>query len=147
MPRLTSYGLIAAVCLLFSSTYASGASATRKPTPAERAALTQAVFDVLPSVEATSAIPGTKVSGVSVSTKSPKFPAATKFYYRTFAAVSVDNARVGGAVLLFGFYVARISGWKLLSGPGSSGVGCDVSDAIFHGFKAIVLRDLGLYCH
>jgi hypothetical protein len=33
--------------------------------------------------------------------------------------------------MLFGYYVGSVSGWRLLSGPGSEGVGCDIAETIF----------------
>ncbi len=124
----------------------ASASASRKPSQSERASLQQAVFDVLPKVAAPSVLKGTVRLAYLVSTRAARFPSGAKFYYRTFAAVSVFNPRVGGAVMLFGYYVGAISGWRLLSGPGSSDVGCDVSETVFHGYKQAVLKDLRLSC-
>jgi hypothetical protein len=126
--------------------FVSSANASRKPTSVERASLQQAVFDVLPKVAAPSALKGTLRLSYLVSTRGARFPSGAKFYYRTFASVSVFNPRVGGAVMLFGYYIGSVSGWRLLSGPGSESVGCDVSETIFHGYKQTVLKDLHLAC-
>jgi hypothetical protein len=134
--------LIAFVLLTLVST----ASATRKASATEHAALTQAVFDVLPRVAAKDAIAGTRIAGIRVTTKAPHFSPAAKFYYRTFAAVEIVNPNVGGAVMFFGYYVSGVPGWRLLSGPGSLDVGCDVPETVFHGFKRAVLQDLQLTC-
>jgi hypothetical protein len=48
--------------------------------------------------------------------------------------------------MLFGYYVGSVSGWRLLSGPGSEGVCCDIAETIFHGYKQAVLKGLGLSC-
>jgi hypothetical protein len=90
---------------------------------------------------------GTKITRIAISIRSPKFPAATRFYYAKFAVVDVNNRQAGFGEFLFGYYVSSgVSGWRLLSGPGSDQVGCDVADAVFHGFKRVVLKDLRINC-
>jgi hypothetical protein len=138
---------ILAMCLLAVLATAADASAARQPTPSERSALTQALFDAFPRVASKQALAATRVTSIAVSTKSPKFPAAARFYYSKFASVELFNPRVGAAYSLLGYYVSPgLSGWRLLSGPGTSEVGCDVSDTVFHGYKRVVLKDIRLGC-
>jgi hypothetical protein len=135
------------MCLLAVLVTAADASAARQPTPSERSALTQALFDAFPRVASKQALAGTRITSIAVSTKSPKFPAAARFYYSKFASVEIFNPRVGAADSLLGYYVSPgLSGWRLLSGPGTSLVGCDVSDTVFHGYKRVVLKDIRLGC-
>jgi hypothetical protein len=113
-------------------------------------ALMQAAFDELraPLVGPGGTAAHVRITSIRVSTRLPRFPAGVKYIYRSFAAVDIFSSSASGpAVLLFGYYVSPgISGWRLLSGPGSDAVGCDVSNATFHGFKAAVLTDLRLSC-
>jgi hypothetical protein len=88
----------------------------------ERAGIAQAMFDYF----AKDKLVRPTVASVTVSTALPAFPAKTRFCYRTFAAVTLVDRRAGPAVVLVGYYVAPLSGWRLPSGPGTASVGCDV---------------------
>jgi hypothetical protein len=145
--RTSSLSACVAFACLFGLLETGSAFAARDPTPTERAALTQAVFDVLPSVATKASIPGTRISSIKISTKSAKIASGARFYYRSFAVVDIYNPTVGGAAMLFGYYVSGVPGWRLLNGPGSSDVGCDISGTVFLGYKTAVMKDLGLSCH
>src|SRR4051794_27021950 len=90
----------------------STAAAARKPTPTERSALTQAAYDALVRDAAPNVMKGTVKLSFRVSTRAPKFPKGTRFYYSSFATVDVYNPQVGGAVMLFGYYVSGLPAWR-----------------------------------
>jgi hypothetical protein len=146
LKMLSLSSVAASACLLVLLAVPANARAARGPTIAERAALTQATFDTLPRVVSKEDLAGTRISNIVVSTRSLRLPGGARFYYQKFAVVEIFNPNVGPGWLLFGYYVARVSGWRLLSGPGTSEVGCDVPDTLFHGYKRVVLKDLRLGC-
>jgi hypothetical protein len=105
---------------------------------AEKAAIRQAIFDDL----AANALPRrpviTRIRVSSITLRRRR--------YRRFTRVDLnDPTRAGFAAALLGYYVASISGWKVLD-LGSSQVGCTVPAQIFGGRKRAVLRDLKLDC-
>jgi hypothetical protein len=65
--------------------------------------------------------------------------------YRKFARVDLDDPRAGYAGALLGYYVASISGWKVLD-IGSSEVGCSVPARLFEDRTSAILLDLELAC-
>ena len=111
---------------------------TRGIGAAEKAAIRQAIFDAL----AANARPRRPViTRIRVSSIMLR-----RHRYRKFARVDLnDPTRAGFAAVLLGYYVASISGWKVLD-LGSSEVGCSVPATIFRGRKRAVLRDLKLDC-
>src|SRR5438067_11794898 len=72
--------LALAVVVVGLATAGLAAVASRGPTATERIVLTQAVFDVLPSVTAPGTSTNDKIVRIRVSTRSPRFPAGAKFY-------------------------------------------------------------------
>jgi hypothetical protein len=112
--------------------------AARVPGTAERAAIRQAIFDDL----ASNALPRRPViTRIRVSSITLR-----RHRYRKFARVDLDDpTRAGYGAALLGYFVASISGWKVLD-LGSSEVGCSVPATVFRGRKRAVLRDLKLDC-
>jgi hypothetical protein len=121
---------------------ASAAAAARGPTPVERAGIRQAIFD---SRAARPPAGGLRVGKISVSTRGPRFPAPANFYYRVFAVAVISAPNVTPAAVLLGYYVAPLSGWRVLD-LGTSNVGCGLPATLFHGYKLAVLNDLRLTC-
>jgi hypothetical protein len=104
----------------------------------ERAAIRQAIFDDLAAHAhpRRPVITRIRVSSITLATRR----------YRRFARVDLDDPKKAGyAAALLGYYVASISGWKVLD-LGSSQVGCTLPAQVFHGRKRAVLRDLLLDC-
>jgi hypothetical protein len=127
---------LAAVFVALGTTGA--APAERPPRTTEEAAIRQAIFDDL----AANGLPRRPViTRIRVSSITLR-----RHRYRKFARVDLnDPTRAGFAAALLGYYVASISGWKVLD-LGSSEVGCSVPSTIFRGRKRAVLRDLKLDC-
>ena len=117
---------------------AGAAPAARAPSTAEEAGIRQAIFDDL----AANALPRRPViTRIRVSSITLR-----RHRYRKFARVDLDDPTRGGvAAALLGYYVASISGWKVLD-LGSSEVGCSVPGHVFRGRKRAVMRDLKLDC-
>jgi hypothetical protein len=136
-PRVR-FALVAAAAFLVAGP-ADAASAVRNPTVEERGAIKQAIFDDV-AARGTPAQP--VIRRVRVSTVSL---AAGRSRYRKFARVDLHDPKAGYAAALLGYFVASISGWRVLD-LGSSEVGCSVPPRVFHGRKNAVLRDLRLDC-
>jgi hypothetical protein len=121
----------------------SAAAAVRSPGKAEDAAIRQAIFDDL-TANALARRP--VITRIRVSSIAPPARATGTHRYRKFARVDLDDpTRAGAAAALLGYYVASISGWRVLD-LGSSEVGCGVPAQVFHGRKRAVMRDLKLDC-
>jgi hypothetical protein len=120
---------------------AGAGTAARKPAAGERAAIQQALFDDLHA----HALPARPViTRISVSTVRPSGSAGRNDYAK-FARADLYDPRAGAAAVLLGYYVASISGWRVLD-LGSSEVGCSVPAKVFRGRKRAVMRDLKLDC-
>ena len=134
----------ASVCAVTGSLLAVAAGAAiaaRNPTTGERASIQQAVFD---DVRAHRRPAHPVITRITVSTIRP--PAATGTNrYSKFARVTLSDPQVGFAAALLGYYVAPISGWRVLD-LGSSEVGCAVPSTVFRGRKRAIMRDLKLQC-
>ncbi|MGD0712878.1 MAG: hypothetical protein ABSB24_01660 [Gaiellaceae bacterium] len=117
------------------------ASSTRPPTPLERAALQQAIFDyVVAHTDAVNpSITRIRVSSVPIGSRS----AAS---YTAFARVDLMDPSAGYAGALLGYRrKGEIPGWRVLD-LGSDEVGCSLGPAVFGSHKQAVLRSLGLGC-
>lgn len=128
----------AAAAFLVGST-AAAASAVRNPTVEEQGAIRQTIFD---DIAAKGSPTHPVITRVRVSTA--VLPAGGS-RYRKFARVDLNDPKAGYAAALLGYYVASISGWRVLD-LGSSEVGCSVPSRVFHAEKNAVLRDLRLDC-
>jgi hypothetical protein len=126
------------IAVLVAAGTAGAAPAARAPNTGEKAAIRQAIFDDL----AANALPRRPViTRIRVSSITLR-----RHRYRKFARVDLDDpTRAGYAAALLGYYVASISGWKVLD-LGSALVGCSVPAQVFGGRKRAVLRDLNLDC-
>jgi hypothetical protein len=118
------------------------ASAARSPSATERAAIRQAIFDYVTNKERPAR---PVIKRMKVSTRTLRARASGPNRYRKFARVDLNDPRAGYAGALLGYYVASISGWRVLS-LGSAQVGCNVPARIFQGRKRDILVDLGLRC-
>jgi hypothetical protein len=121
----------------------SSAAAVRAPGTAEEAAIRQAIFDDLAAsaLARRPVITRIRVSSITLPAK-----ATGTRRYRKFARVDLDDPpRAGVAAALLGYYVASVSGWRVLD-LGSSEVGCSVPARAFGGRKRAVMRDLKLDC-
>lgn len=130
-----------AVAVMVTAGFSGQAEASRDPTRHEAAALTQATFDAL---YGHIPLTGPIFYGFRVATKGPPpIPAGSSYFYRTFAIVFALNPdRHLTYTLLFGYWSAPLSGWRLLSKTG----GCDAPAAAFRGYKTVVLKDLEHHC-
>jgi hypothetical protein len=139
--RPKPHGLWSTACViavLFAVGAAGATPAARPPNTAEKAAIRQAIFDdlVANALARRPVITRIRVSSITLP----------RHRYRKFTRVDLDDpTRAGVAAALLGYYVASISGWKVLD-LGSSEVGCSVPARIFRGRKRAVLRDLRLDC-
>lgn len=120
-------------------TSAGAASAVRNPTVEERGAIKQAIFD---SVAAKGRPAHPVITRVRVSTVTLS---AGPSRYRKFARVDLNDPKAGYAGALLGYYVASISGWKVVD-IGSAEVGCSVPAKLFQGKTSAILLDLMLDC-
>src|SRR2546423_13018256 len=136
-PRVR-FVLVSTVAFLLAGA-AGTASAVRDPTGDERGAIKQSIFD---DVRAKGSPAHPVIARVRVSTVALS---AGGSRYRKFARVDLNDPKAGYAAALLGYYVASISGWRVLD-LGSSEVGCSVPVHVFHGRKNAVLRDLRLDC-
>jgi hypothetical protein len=128
---------LALVTALVALGTAGATQAVRAPSTAEEAAIRQAIFDDL----AANALPRRPViTRIRVSSITLR-----RHRYRKFARVDLKDPRAGAAAALLGYYVASISGWRVLD-LGSSEVGCSVPAKVFRGRKRAVMRDLKLDC-
>jgi len=135
---------VATVSVLLIATCVDVAQAVRAPTPRERGALQQAVFDYL-RTDTRAVHP--VIIGMRISTRAaPRPRGKATGYYGAFARVDIDDNRASGlGYLILGHFVAPLSGWRVLD-LGSAAVGCGISPKIFRGHKAAVFRDLKLAC-
>lgn len=133
----------AAVASLAIFAVADAAVAARAPTAFERGGIKQAVFDYF-SAKKQVTHPTITTTRVSTHAAQPR-PTNRTRYYRSFARVDLVDRTAGSATAVLGYYVAPLSGWRVLS-LGTAAVGCLLSPAIFRGHKAAVLRDLKLDC-
>ena len=117
---------------------AGAAPAARAPSSAEKPAIRQAIFDDI-AVNAhprRPVITRIRVSSITLQ----------RHRYRKFARVDLDDpTKAGPAYALLGYFVASISGWRVLD-LGSSEVGCGEPAQAFGGRRRAVLRDLKLDC-
>jgi len=140
--RLAVVVLMATVTLcMILTAVAAPADLARRPAPVERAGIEQVLFAYFRK----SRTPNPKITAIVLSTRAARFPSSAKYYYKKFAKIELLDKRAGFAAVLAGYYVAPLSGWRVLD-LGSSEVGCSIPAAVFHGYKAAVLRDLALDC-
>ena len=131
---------LALIAVFLAVGIAGATPAARARSAVEKAAIRQAIFDDL----AAHALPRRPV--ITRIRVSPITLAARSHRYKEFARVDLDDpARAGPAYALLGYYVASISGWRVLD-LGSAEVGCGEPAQIFHGRKRAVMRDLDLDC-
>jgi hypothetical protein len=119
----------------------AAATAGRHPTVAEGASIQQALFD---DVRAHGRPEHPVIMRITVSTVRLGGPVG-KNRYTKFARADLSDPQAGFAAALLGYYVASISGWRVLD-LGSSEVGCSVPAKVFGGRKGAVMRDLELDC-
>ena len=133
-------GLFVAIAFL-GALIPDAASGARNPTAGERAGIQQAIFDHFTKAQPTHPV----ITGIKLSTKVAG--GSLTNYYRKFARVNLfDAGGAGGpAYALLGYYVTRLSGWRMLS-LGSAAVGCEVAPKIFRGRKRAILHDLKMGC-
>jgi hypothetical protein len=128
---------LALVTALAALGTAGATPAVRAPSTAEEAGIRQAIFDDL----AANAPPRRPViTRIRVSSITLR-----RHRYRKFARVDLTDPRAGAAAALLGYYIASISGWRVLD-LGSSEVGCSIPAKVFRGRKRAVMRDLKLDC-
>ncbi len=137
--RTTQRVALAALAAFLVAGTAGAASAVRNPTVEEGGAIKQAIFDSVAAKgrSAHPVITRIRVSSVTLS--------AGPSRYRKFARVDLNDPKAGYAGALLGYYIASISGWRVLD-IGSARVGCDVAPNIFQGKKSAILLDLRLGC-
>jgi hypothetical protein len=134
----------ASVCAVTGSLLAVAAGAAiaaRNPTIGERAGIQQALFD---DVRAHRRPAHPVITRITVSTIRPA-GATMRNRYSKFARLNLSDPQAGFAAALLGYYVASISGWRVLD-LGSSEVGCAVPSTVFRGRKRAIMRDLKLQC-
>ena len=132
---------VCALAGLLLAIAAGAATAARNPTIAERASIRQALFD---DVLAHRRPAHPVITGITVSTIRPP-GAIMRNRYSKFARLNLSDPQAGFAAALLGYYVASISGWRVLD-LGSSEVGCTVPSTVFRGRKRAIMRDLKLKC-
>ena len=128
---------LAVIAVFLIVAVAGAAPAARAPNAVEKAAIRQAIFDDIAAHANPRRPVITRIRVSSITLPTPR--------YRKFARVDLDDPRAGPADALLGYYVASISGWRVLD-LGSAEVGCGEPAQIFHGRKRAVMRDLDLDC-
>jgi hypothetical protein len=147
MPRLTGLRpwIATWVALLtLAGALTVEAVAARKPTPSERAGVTQAVIQGVPHVEGLAAI--FVVRRVVVSTVKPG-PGSSFSSFAAAFGVAKDQSGLyatGPRTALVGLH-RRTRNWITI-GYGVSRVVCREPQSFFGGRRASVLRDLGIRC-
>jgi hypothetical protein len=121
---------------------AGATQAVRTPSTAEEAGIRQAIFDY---VAANTLARRPVIIRVRVSSITLPARATGRRRYRKFARVDLNDPRAGVAAALLGYYVASISGWRVL-GFGSARVGCTPRPQVFQGKQTAILLDLDLGC-
>lgn len=119
----------------------ASSSSARPPTPVERAALQQAVYDfVIAHTEAANPL----ITKMQVS--SVRLGSSRASPYAAFAKVVLSDPSAGYAAVLLGSRSkGEIQGWHVLD-LGSADVGCELGTAVFGSHKQAVMRSLGLGC-
>ena len=138
------FAALAAVAVLaVAALLTVDADAARKPTPAERAAVTYAVLTQVPEIPGSPAV--VVLRRIVVSTVQPghgssfsRFAAASGF------ARDASGYPAGSRTALVGFH-RRVQGWIMLDYR-SSRAGCRKPQGYFGGRRAAILRDLGIRC-
>jgi hypothetical protein len=130
------------VAVLLVAGTAGAARAARVPSRSEGAGIRQAIFDY---VAANSLARRPTIKRIRVSSITLPAKATGRHRYRKFARVDLYDSRAGAAAALLGYYVASISGWRVL-GFGSARVGCTPRPRIFQGKQNAILLDLKLGC-
>lgn len=119
----------------------ASSSSSRPPTPAERAALQQAVYDYVAAHTAATDPSITKMQVSSVRVGSGRAAG-----YTAFAKVMLSDPSAGyAAVLLGSLSEGEIQGWHVFD-LGSASVGCELGPAVFGSHRQAVMRSLGLGC-
>jgi hypothetical protein len=130
------------IALLVAVGAAGATQAARSPSAAEKAGIRQAIFDYIAAntLARRPVITRMRVSAITLNAR-PTGPRR----YRKFARVDLNDPRAGYAAALLGYYVASISGWRVL-GFGSARVGCTPQPRVFQGRQNAILLDLRLGC-
>jgi hypothetical protein len=139
LPMRLAMSLIA----LFLAVGTAGATqAVHSPSTAEEAGIRQAIFDYVAAnaLARRPVITRMRVSSITLTAR----PAGPR-RYRKFARVDLSDPSAGFAAALLGYYVASISGWRVL-GFGSARVGCTPRPQVFQGKQNAILLDLQLGC-
>jgi hypothetical protein len=130
-----------AVVTVVSGCGGGHASSSRRPTPTERAALQQAVYDYV--VAHTAAV---EPSITKMQVSSVRVGSGRAAGYTAFAKVVLSDPSAGYAAVLLGFRSkGEIRGWHVFD-LGSASVGCELGPAVFGSHKQAVMRSLGLGC-
>ena len=135
---------VSVAALVVAATIASSASAARKPTPSERAAVTVAAIEGIPHVTGLAAF--FIVRNVVMSTVKP----GSNSSFSSFAAVfgvAKDQSGLfptGPRVALVGRH-RRTQDWITVS-YGVNRALCREPQSFFGGRRAAILRDLGIRC-
>jgi hypothetical protein len=118
------------------------AAASRKPTPAERAAVTVAVLTQVPEIPSSRAT--VVIRRVVVSTVRPG-PRAnfTRFAAAFVVARDASLFPPGPRTALIGLHR---NGYRIMVGYGPNRVVCRERQFFFGGRRAAILRDLGIRC-
>jgi len=141
--RVAGAATVVAVAAVVSGCggHASSAASVRPPTPVERAALQEAVYDY---VAAHTAAKDPSITKIEVS--SVRVGAGRAAGYTAFAKVVLSDPSAGYAAVLLGSRSkGEIQGWHVLD-LGSADVGCELGTAVFGSDKQAVMRSLGLGC-
>ena len=139
--RLRSLAPCSVAALLALGT-AGATLAARGPTLTENTGIRQALFDYIAANAAPRrpVITRIRVSSITLAAR-PTGPRR----YKKFARVDLTDPKAGVAAALLGYYVASISGWRVLE-FGSARVGCTARPAVFQGKQTEILLDLKLGC-
>ena len=133
----------AALVLALLCVLAADAGAARKPTAAERAAVTLAVLTQVPELPGSPA--AVVVRRVVVSTVRPGRSASFSRFAAAFVvARDASPYPPGPRTAVIGLH-ERTKGWVLV-GYGPNRVVCQEPQLFFGGRRAAVLRDLGVRC-
>jgi hypothetical protein len=120
---------------------AGATRAARAPSTLDNAAIRQAIFDY---VAANTLARRPVITRIRVSSITLPAKATGRRRYRKFARVDLYDPRAGAAAALLGYYVASISGWRVLA-FGSARVGCTPRPRVFQGKQNAILLDLNLW--
>ena len=139
--RSLPYGVATTIAVATTLSACGGhASSVRGPTPVERAAIQQAIFDFAAAnpVHVNPSITDIRVFPVPTSAQGTA-------RYAAFALADMNDPTAGFAAALLGYRKTPLSGWRVFD-VGSALVGCDLGPAVYGARKREVLKALGLDC-